>query len=105
MNRKFLLIACLTLILITSMSSPLLAEGYTPPHSNPGPAVDRIIFRKVDQDLAPKLIEKGDIDLYLYSLKISTAEQYMRSETVWIYQAPSTTISILLNPAPAPEGD
>jgi len=104
MNEKFLLITCLTLIIITSMISPILAEEYTPPHSNPGPAVDRIIFRKVDQDLAPRLIERGDIDLYLYSLKISTAEQYMRSETVWIYQAPSTTISILLNPAPAPEG-
>ena len=105
MNRRFLSVICLVLILIMGMTPPIFAEDYIPPHSNRGPAADRIIFRKVDQDLAPRLIERGDIDLYLYSLKISTAKQYIGSEAVWIYQAPSTTISILLNPAPAPEGE
>lgn len=105
MNKKILVLICLKLIIFTGMILPILAEEYIPPHNNRGPAVDRIIFRKVDQDLAPRLIEGGDIDLYLYSLKISTAEQYMRSENVKIYQAPSTTISILFNPAPAPDGE
>jgi peptide/nickel transport system substrate-binding protein len=83
----------------------IAGEEYIPPHNNPGPAVDRILFKKVDQDLAPKLIERGDIDIYFYNLKIPTAREYMKSESVKIYQAPSTTISILLNPAPAPDGE
>ncbi len=105
--KKVNFITCLMLcILVISIFITVIAgEEYIPPHNNPGPAMDRIIFKKVDQDLAPKLIERGDIDLYLYSLKIPTAREYMKSESVKIYQAPSTTISILLNPAPAQSGD
>ena len=106
MKKESLVIYLILYILITSMFITLIAgEEYIPPHNNPGPAVDRILFKKVDQDLAPKLIERGDIDLYFYSLKISTAREYMKSESVKIYQAPSTTISILLNPAPALNGE
>jgi len=106
MKKESLVIYLILYILITSMFITLIAgEEYIPPHNNPGPAVDRILFKKVDQDLAPKLIERGDIDLYFYSLKISTAREYMKSESVKIYQAPSTTISILLNPAPGLNGE
>ncbi|MCL7390256.1 MAG: ABC transporter substrate-binding protein, partial [Thaumarchaeota archaeon] len=106
MKKESLTIYLILHILITSMFITLIAgEEYIPPHNNPGPAVDRILFKKVDQDLAPKLIERGDIDIYFYNLKIPTAREYMKSESVKIYQAPSTTISILLNPAPAPDGE
>lgn len=97
------LIASLMLNFLTLQA--LSAEEMNHVFQKRGPAVDRIIFKKVDQDLAPKFIEKGEIDIYLYGLKITTAKEYMRSQLVKIYQAPSTMISILLNPAPAREGE
>ncbi|RLG04166.1 MAG: hypothetical protein DRN60_00015 [Thaumarchaeota archaeon] len=93
------------IVLLMATIAPMMAEEkYVPPHDQPGPAVDRLIFKKVDQDLAPKLIERGDIDIYLYNLKISTAYEYLKSRKVRIYEAPSSMISILMNPAPAPKG-
>ncbi len=97
-------IALLIIFLLLS-STPVMAQQYEPPHDKPGPALDRIIFRKIDQDLAPSLVEKGEIDLYLFNLKVSIASEYLRSEKVKIYEAPSTSISIIMNPAPAPEGE
>lgn len=101
MDSRKLFVFPIILLLLTSMGLEVMTEEYTFPHDNPGPAVDRIIFKKVDQDQAPLLVERGDIDMYLYSLKIATATQYMKSEVISIFQAPSTTISILLNPSPA----
>jgi len=93
------------IMLLMATIAPVMAEErYVPPHDQPGPAVDRLIFKRVDQDLAPKLIERGDIDIYLYNLKVSTAYEYLKSEEVRIYEAPSSMISILMNPAPAPKG-
>jgi len=98
-------LALIIIVLLIAAIAPIMAEGrYVPPHDKPGPAADRLIFKKVDQDLAPKLIERGDIDIYLYNLKVSTAYEYLKSEKVRIYEAPSSMISILMNPAPAPEG-
>ncbi|MEN2974163.1 MAG: ABC transporter substrate-binding protein [Candidatus Caldarchaeales archaeon] len=104
MNRINLPVLSILFLSFLLMPITTIIEEYTPPHDEPGPAVDRVIFRKVDQDQAPLLIERGDIDLYLYGLKIVTASQYLKSKVVNIYQAPSTTISILLNPSPAGEG-
>ena len=101
--RKTLSILLMMLLLLSA--APVIAQEYRPPHGNPGPASDKIIFRKIDQDLAPSLVEKGEIDLYLFNLKVSIASEYLRSEKVRIYEAPSTSISIIMNPAPAPEGE
>ena len=73
------------IVLLMATIAPMMAEEkYVPPHDQPGPAVDRLIFKKVDQDLAPKLIERGDIDIYLYNLKVSTAYEYLKSRKVRI---------------------
>ena len=45
------------------------------------------------------------MDLYLYSLKTAAAEQIQDNTDVNVYQAPATTISVVLNPAPAREGE
>ena len=75
-----------------------------PPHNRPGPAVDRIFFRHAHFDAAPLLVRNGEIDLYAYGLKTAAAEILAREEGVRIYEAPSLSLSLLLNPAPAPEG-
>lgn len=104
MRKKILLVVAAFLITLIISSLAVNAEEFQPPHDMPGPSVDRVIFKQVDQDQAPELIKRGDIDLYLYSLKITTALKYLRAEEIKIYKAPSTMISILMNPAPAPDG-
>lgn len=94
----------LTLLMVSAIIITSINMGYSVSQERRGPCVDRIIFKKCEQDLAPKLIERGDLDLYLYNLKIPTAYEYLRSEKLKIYRAPSTMIDILMNPAPAKDG-
>ena len=44
------------------------------------------------------------MDLYLYGLKTEAAQELQGAEGVQLFQAPATTLSLILNPAPAPEG-
>ncbi len=82
----------------------VFAFSYQPPHNKPGPASDKIMFHAFDVDRAPLDLEAGNMDLYMYSLKTEAAEQLKRRGTFSLYQAPASTISLLLNPAPAPQG-
>ncbi len=75
-----------------------------PPHSLPGPAVDRLIFRAFDVDRATRDLEAGNMDLYMFSLKIAAAQRLKRDARFSLYEAPASTLSLLLNPAPAPAG-
>ncbi|MFH1560776.1 MAG: ABC transporter substrate-binding protein [Chloroflexota bacterium] len=80
-------------------------QDYTPPHDQPGPATDTINFSAFDVDIASKEMEAGAMDMYIFSLKTSAAEKLESNPDVTVYQAPASTISIVLNPAPAPEGE
>ena len=44
------------------------------------------------------------MDMYMFSLKTAAAQELADDERVNLYQAPATTLSLVLNPAPAPEG-
>src|SRR5215204_7269249 len=70
-----------------------------------GPAVDKIIFSSFNQDQAPLDIQNNNMDLYLFGLKTAGANSLVDSADVRLIQAPSSTLSLILNPAPAPEGD
>ena len=86
------------------VASPAYAK-YQPPHSMPGPAADRILFKGgITLDLAPSSIENGDVDLYLSSLKTTAAQQLLSKSSVRVIQVPAGSVSIILNPAPAPSG-
>ncbi len=76
---------------------------YEAPHELTGPAVDTLIFRAFDVDRAPLDLQAGEMDLYYYNLKISAAKE-LQAQDIQLFEAPATTISLLLNPAPAPEG-
>src|SRR5690606_20511260 len=73
--------------------------------SAPGPASDVIRFRAFDVDRAPRDLEAGRMDLYLYSLETAAAERLQGDDRHTLYQAPASTVSLVLNPAPAPRGE
>ncbi len=83
----------------TSDSQP----AYVSPHDLTGPAVDTLVFRAFDVDRAPLDLLAGEMDIYYYNLKIAAAKE-LQDEEVRLYESPATTISLILNPAPAPEG-
>ena len=90
-------------VVIVGLSSSALAQ-YTPPHDDPGPAVERLYFKAFNVDRAPLDLEAGEMDLYYFNLKIAAARELRDKEGIQLYEAPASTISLILNPAPAPEG-
>ena len=77
---------------------------YEPPHTQPGPAADRLFFKAFNVDRAPLDFKSGAMDLYLFSLKTAAARQLRSDPEARLIEAPATSTSIILNPAPAPEG-
>ncbi|GBC69256.1 hypothetical protein HRbin01_00952 [archaeon HR01] len=101
---KYLLgILLLSALLLTPLSG--LAQQYNPPHSNPGPATETIRVRAYAEENAPAVLEKGDMDIYLYNMRVSRIQQLEGKPNIRLVKAPSTTISLILNPAPAPQGE
>jgi peptide/nickel transport system substrate-binding protein len=71
----------------------------------PGPAADTVTFSAFNVDQAPLNIEHGDMDLYLFGLKTAGAQSLAKSKDVRLIKAPASTVDLLLNPAPAPQGE
>ena len=94
----------ITLLLAGTVSIFAQSEEYIPPHSKPGPATDRIFYSAFHTDIAASVLKAGEIDIYIFSLKTESARALRGDESVRIYSAPATSISLILNPAPAPEG-
>jgi len=78
--------------------------GQQAPHRRPGPAVDTLYFQAFSVDRASRDLEAGNMDLYMFSLKTDAARQLQGDPRFTLYTAPASTVSLLLNPAPAPEG-
>ena len=102
-GRYLLTAATLALLFVFLALSP--QADYTPPHSRPGPATDTINFSAFDVDIASRELEAGAMDMYIFGLKIPAAQRLEDNRDVTVYQAPATMISVILNPAPAPEGE
>lgn len=80
-------------------------QEYQPPHQKPGPASERVLFQAFHVDLAGAELQAGKMDMYEFSLKTEAARQLQKAPGVKVYQAPATSISLILNPAPAPKGE
>jgi peptide/nickel transport system substrate-binding protein len=80
-------------------------DAYQPPHEQPGPAADRLLYNAFSVDRAPLDIEAGDMDLYLYGLKTEAAQDLRGTPGIELIDAPATQVSLILNPAPAREGE
>ncbi len=90
----------LSLLLVLSLFPLALAQEVK------GPAVDRIVFRGLgSQDIAEQEIRAGNIDLFFYNLKSEAARALRARGDLTLVEVPSSTVSIVLNPAPAPTGE
>ena len=98
-RTKRLSLVGLSLLLIASV-------GFSQSKSDgPGPAVDTVYFRAFDVDRASRDLEAGNMDLYMFGLKIDAAERLKRDPEFELFQAPASTVSLLLNPAPSRRGE
>ncbi len=94
----------LGLSLLLALSTAVVIQA-APPAQEPGPAVDRVFFKAFNVDRAPLDLQQGNMDLYIFGLKTAAAAELRASTDIAIYQAPATTLSLILNPAPAPKGE
>ncbi len=69
-----------------------------------GGAADTITFGAYNVDQAPLNVQNGDVDLYIFGLKTAGAKSLEGNDQVRLIDAPASTVSLLLNPAPAPDG-
>jgi peptide/nickel transport system substrate-binding protein len=76
-----------------------------PPHDEPGPAAERLYFNSFFVDRAPLDIRAGNMDLYLFGLRTEAAEELRGEQDIRLIDAPATSLSLILNPAPAREGE
>jgi len=92
------------LLLAVVLLTPAFAQQYTPPHDRPGPAADVVRVRAYAEEIAPQALERGDVDIYLYSMRVSRILDLEKNPNIKVVRAPSMLLSILLNPAPDPRG-
>jgi len=102
LSRSLKLAVALSLFAVAGGFGPAGAQQAEVP---PGPAADVIRFRAFDVDRAPRDLEADRMDLYIYSLKTAAAERLVGDSRYTLYQAPASTVSLILNPAPAPRGE
>ena len=103
MCRKSILITLIILTLGIIDQPPIgMADE---PGITTGPPSDKILFQSFHVDRAPIEIQQQNMDLYLYGIRPDASEALTEDETVVIYQAPASSISLILNPAPASQGE
>jgi peptide/nickel transport system substrate-binding protein len=104
MKRKLTLIALIVLCLaVTPMLS--FASIVAPEQEITGPATDKIIYVRVERTLAPDALRQGDIDVYLFNFESATEVAIGPDDPdIEFYRSISGMNDIVLNPAPAPEG-
>ena len=103
-RRVRLLLTLNVVMLLTAVWSVGIAYAADPEQSQTGPAVDKVYFKAFHVDRAPLDLQQGNMDLYLFGLKTAAATELRGSDDLQIFEAPATTLSIILNPAEAPEG-
>ena len=79
-------------------------HSYAPPHSKPGPAVDKIEFSSSGVDQAVNQVRANSVDMYVFGLKVAAAKELEGDSSVKVYRSPTSSVSLLLNPAPDPRG-
>lgn len=87
-------------ILAVTLLAVILLAQYTPPHTNPGPAVDRIIGKSVPIAQAGAAVKAGDIDVYIFGMRAALAAPLRGDPSVVLYTAAAAFNDIILNPAP-----
>ena len=78
--------------------------GESPAAGRPGPAADKLLWKSFFVDRAPLDLQAGNMDLYMYGLRTEAAQKLQGAAGIKLINAPATSLSLILNPAPAPEG-
>jgi peptide/nickel transport system substrate-binding protein len=104
MTRIVLSLWIILSLLLSSVGLAAAQDDYTPPSDQPGPAVDKLYFRAFNVDRAPLDLAAGEMDMYYFNLKIAAARELRDDNKVQLIEAPAQTLSLILNPAPAPKG-
>ncbi|MCS7133961.1 MAG: ABC transporter substrate-binding protein [Candidatus Caldarchaeum sp.] len=97
-------IVATSLFLLLFLMVSASAQQYTPPHSKPGPAAEVIRVRAYAEEVAPQALERGDIDIYLYNMRVSRIQALEAKPDITMVRAPSLLLSLILNPAPDQRG-
>jgi peptide/nickel transport system substrate-binding protein len=103
-GRPFRALAVAVTITLVGAPGSLAQDPSDAGSRRPGPAAEKLYFNSFFVDRAPLELEAGNMDMYLYSLRTEAAEELQDSDTIRLINAPATTLSLILNPAPAPDG-
>jgi len=106
--RKKLRLELALILLLAIAITPLLSYAsvkVSPAQTIKGPATDVIEYVRVDRPLAADALRQGDIDVYVFDIP-SEAEIAIGNDDpdIAFYRGVSGMVDLLLNPAPAPEG-
>jgi len=96
-SKSVVSLLLVSLMLLSIATSVVLAEQ--------GPATEVIEFKRVPIDLAAQALKAGDIDYYIFGLRPAQAEALKGDPDIVLYYAPAGLVDIVLNPAPAKEGE
>ena len=97
-NRQAALL--LSILILSYIPIPVQSQNdYDPPHDQVGPAVDTLRFRSFHVDIAPAEILADQMDMYYFGIKVAAANDLKAEDSLIIHKAPTSTLSLLLNPA------
>lgn len=96
--------AAVAFVFALMLLTPSQAQQYSPPHDKPGPAVETVRVKAYAEEIAPQALERGDMDIYLYSMRVSRLAALERDPDITMVRAPSLLLSLILNPAPDQRG-
>ncbi|MET1128669.1 MAG: ABC transporter substrate-binding protein, partial [Thermoproteota archaeon] len=94
--RGFLAAATLAVLALSMLAAAVPAAA----QAEKGPATDRVIWRAITLEQVKAALEAGEIDVYVYGLRPSAAQELAGTPGIKLYQAPSGLVDIGLNPAP-----
>jgi peptide/nickel transport system substrate-binding protein len=107
--RKKLRLELALILLLAIAITPLLSYAsvkVSPAQTIKGPATDVIEYVRVDRPLAPEALRQGDIDVYIFSIESEAEIEIGNNDPdIAFYRGISGMDDLLLNPAPAPEGE
>ena len=104
--KKKVMVLMLLAVIVTSPLMSFSLVSMAPAQAVTGPASDKIEYVRVDRPLAPDALRTGEIDVYIFSiLPEAQIEIGTEDPDIEFWEGVSGMDDILLNPAPAPEGE
>jgi peptide/nickel transport system substrate-binding protein len=95
--------ALLFVLLVSSLLTPAMLNVNAQPQK--GPSLNEIQFiHYLDENVAVQEVKAGNLDLYFFRIPLELVSANKNDPNVKIYESIGGSLSILLNPAPDPNG-